>query len=170
MRWPPSLVVVGSVGADMAMPIWCEDWLEFFLPGFERDANLAHRAHRICYALEIVFHFVGRRPGLQDLEQVWKVLRLALLCQDPEAAAAAQVMLPLLWPYFTATLAGDTRNSYVALRACRNRRALCEDLQMCLILLQDLDSAEHLHVWPHLAESMFVVEDILAALEPPGLL
>ena len=26
-----------------------------------------------------------------------------------------------------------------------------------------VDPAEHLHVWPHLAEAMLVVEDILAA-------
>ena len=150
----------------MAMPIWCEDWLEFVLSSFRRDASLVCRANRMCCTLEIIFRVTGRRPGLEALELVWKVVRLALLCQDPEAAAAAQVMLPLLWPYFTATLDGDMRNSYVALRACRNRRAVYEDLPMCFTLLQDLDSAEHLHVSPHLAESMLVVEDILAALEP----
>ena len=31
--------------------------------------------------------------------------------QDPEAAAVAPVLLPLLWPYFTTNLEHDTRNS-----------------------------------------------------------
>ena len=32
------------------------------------------------------------------------------------------------------------------------------------MLLQQLDPVEHLHVWPHLAEAMLVVEDILAVV------
>ena len=153
----------------MAMPTWCQDYLEFVLACFERDASYVQRANRACYALEIVFHVVGARPGLQDLGQVWKVLRLALLCQGPGAAAVAQIMSPLLWPYFTAALDGDTRNSYAALRAFPHRCALGDDLQTCFSLLTDLDPAEHLHVWPHLAEAMLAVEDIMAAVEPPAL-
>ena len=68
-----------------------------------------------------------------------------------------------------AALDGDTRNSYVALRAFPHRCALGDDLQTCFSLLTDLDPAEHLHVWPHLAEAMLAVEDIMAAVEPPAL-
>ena len=41
---------------------------------------------------------------------------------------------------------------------------------VCFTLLPQLDSAEHLHVWPHLAEAMLVVEDILAVLDNPALM
>ena len=75
------------------------------------------------------------------------------------------ILLRLLWPYFTATLEHDARNSYVTFRAFRNRlrQRLFDGLHGCFMLLQQLDPVEHLHVWPHLAEAMLVVEDILAA-------
>ena len=88
--------------------------------------------------------------------------------QDPEAAAVAPVLLPLLWPYFTANLEHDTRNSYVTLRAFPIRQRLYDAFHRCFTLLPQLDSAEHLHVWPHLAEAMLVVEDILAVLDNPA--
>ena len=34
-----------------------------------------------------------------------------------------------------------------------------------VLLLQQLEPAEHLHVWPHLAEAMLIVENILAGLD-----
>ena len=101
---------------------------------------------------------------------IWKVLRLAFFFQHPGAAAVAPVLLPLLWPYFTATLEHDTRNSYVTLRAFPNRQRLYDAFHRCFTLLPQLDSAEHLHVWPHLAEAMLVVEDILAVLDNPALM
>ena len=90
--------------------------------------------------------------------------------QDPEAAAVAPVLLPLLWPYFTATLDHDTRNSYATLRAFPNRQRLYDAFRTCFMLLPQLDPAEHLHVWPHLAEAMLAVEDIMAVLENPALM
>ena len=73
-------------------------------------------------------------------------------------------LLLFLWPYFTATLEIQTRNSFVALRELPGRHTLCEGLQRGKMLLQDLDSLELMHVWPHLAESMLVLEDITLVL------
>ena len=106
------------------MPQWCEDWLQVVLASFERDTTLIEGPDRVCLVLEVLFRVVGQRPGLEDLRSIWKVLRLALFFQHPEAAAVAPVLLPLLWPYFTATLEHDTRNSYVTLRAFPNRQRL----------------------------------------------
>ena len=69
-------------------------------------------------------------------------------------------------PYFTANLKHDARNSCVTLRAFPTRQRLYDAFHRCFTLLPQLDSAEHLHVWPHLAEAMLVVEDILAVLDP----
>ena len=154
----------------MAMPQWCEDWLQVVLASFERDTTLIEGADRVCLVLEVLFRVLGQRPGPEDLRSIWKVLRLALVLQHPEAAAVAPVLLPLLWPYFTATLEHDTRNSYVTLRAFPNRQSLYDGFHKCFTLLPRLDSAEHLHVWPHLAEAMLVVEDILAVLDNPALM
>ena len=150
----------------MAMPEWCEDWLQFVLASFERDIPLIEAADRACFVLEILFRVLGQRPGLEDLQKTWKALRLALLFQDPGAAAVVPVLLPLLWPYFTATLEHDTRNSYVTFRAFPNRlrQRLFDGLHGCFMLLQQLDPVEHLHVSPHLAEAMLVVEDIRAVV------
>ena len=98
------------------------------------------------------------------------MLRLALFFQDPEAAAVAPVLLTLLWPYFTANLEHDTRNSYVTLRAFPNRQRLYDAFHRCFRLLPQLDPAEHLHVWPHLAEAMLVVENRLAFLDNPAVM
>ena len=127
---------------------------------------LIEAADRACFVLEVLFRVLGQRPGLEDLQNVWKALRLALLFQDPGAAALVPVLLPLLWPYFTATLEHDTRNSYVTFRAFPNRlrQRLFDGLHGCLMLLEQLDPVEHLHVSPHLAEAMLVVEDMLAVV------
>ena len=101
------------------MPPWCEDWLQVVLASFERDTTLIEGPDRVCLVLEVLFRVVGQRPGLEDLRSIWKVLRLALFFQHPEAAAVAAVLLRLLWPYFTATLEHDRRNSYVTLGAFR---------------------------------------------------
>ena len=154
----------------MAMPQWCKDWLQFCLASFGRDTTLIEAANRVCFVLEVLFRVVGQRLGLEDLLSIWKVLRLALFFQHPWAAAVTPVLLPLLWPYFTATLEHDTRNSYVTLRAFPNRQGLFDAFHRCLMLLPLLDPAEHLHVWPHLAEAMLVVEDILAVLDNPAVL
>ena len=152
----------------MAMPEWCEDWLQFVLASFERDIDipLIEAADRACFVLEVLFRVLGQRPGLEDLQNVWKALRLALIFQDPGAAAVVPVLLPLLWPYFTATLEHDTRNSYGTFRAFPNRlrQRLFDGLHGCLMLLEQLDPVEHLHVSPHLAEAMLVVEDMLAVV------
>ena len=132
----------------MAMPEWCEDWLQFVLASFERDIPLIEAADRACFVLEVLFRVLGQRPGLEDLQNVWKALRLALLFQDPGAAAVVPVLLPLLWPYFTATLG----------------QRLFDGLHGCLMLLEQLDPVEHLHVSPHLAEAMPVVEGMLAVV------
>ena len=68
----------------------------------------------------------------------------------------------------TASFEHDTRNSSVTLRGFPNRQRLYDAFHRCFALLPQLDSAEHLHVWPHLAEAMLVVEDILAVLDNPG--
>ena len=126
------------LAVTMAMPEWCEDWLQFVLASFERDIPLIEAADRACFVLEILFRVLGQRPGLEDLQKTWKALRLALLFQDPGAAAVVPVLLPLLWPYFTATLEHDARNSYVTFRAFRNRlrQRLFDGLHGCFMLLQ----------------------------------
>ena len=91
-----------------------------------------------------------------------------LVFQHPGAAAVAPVLLPLLWPYFTATLEHDARNSYVTLRAFPNRQGLFDAFHRCFMLLPQLDPAEHLHAWTHLAEAMLVVDDLLAVLDNPA--
>ena len=115
---------------------------------------------------------VGQRLGLEDLRNIWKVLRLALFFQHPGAAEVAPVLLPLLWPYLTATVEHDMRNSYVTLRAFPNRRTFryLDAFHRCFLLLPQLDPAEHLRVWPHLAEAMLVVEDVLAVLDNPAVM
>ena len=148
----------------MAMPEWCEDWLQFVLASFERDTTLIEAADRACFVFEVLLRVLGQRPGLEDLQNIWKALRLALLFQDPGAAAVMPILLRLLWPYFTATLEHDARNSYVTLRAFPNRDRLFDGLHGCFMLLQQLDPVEHLHVWPHLAEAMLVVEEKLAVV------
>ena len=130
----------------MAIPQWCEDWLQFVLASFERDITLIAAADRVCFVLAVLFHVVGQRPGREDLRNIWKVLRLALFFQHPGAAAVAPVLLPLLWPYFTATLDHDTRNSYATLRAFPNRQRLYDAFRTCFMLLPQLDPAKHLHV------------------------
>ena len=80
----------------MAMPQWCEDWLQVVLASFERDTTLIEGADRVCLVLEVLFRVAGQRLGPEDLRSIWKVLRLALVLQHPEAAAVAPVLLPLL--------------------------------------------------------------------------
>ena len=142
--------------AATCAPQWCADWLEFVLMSFNEDRNLIARVENFCFLLEIVFSVTGQRPALGDLENVWKVLSLALEFQKPEAAVLDEELLLFLWPYFTATLEIQTRNSFVALRELPGRHTLCEGLRRGKMLLQDLDSLELMHVWPHLAESMLV--------------
>ena len=72
--------------------------------------------------------------------------------------------------HFTATLEHDTRNSYVTLRAFPNRQGLFDAFHRCFMPLPQLDPAEHLHVWPHLAEAMLVVENRLAFLDNPAVM
>ena len=67
----------------MAMPQWCEDWLQFALASFERDTTLIEAADRVCFVLEVLFRVVGQRPGLEDLRNIWKVLRLAFFFPAP---------------------------------------------------------------------------------------
>ena len=112
----------------MAMPEWCEDWLQFVLASFERDTTLIEAADRACFVLEVLLRVLGQHPGLEDLQNIWKTLRLALLFQDLGAAAVMPILLRLLWPYFTATLEHDARNSCVTLRAFPNRHRLFDGL------------------------------------------
>ena len=54
----------------MAMPEWCEDWLQFVLASFERDTTLIEAADRACFVLEVLLRVLGQRPGLEDLSKI----------------------------------------------------------------------------------------------------
>ena len=70
--------------------------------------------------------------------------------QDLGAAAVMPILLRLLWPYFTATLEPDARNSCVTLRAFPNRHRLFDGLHGCFMLLQQLilwSTCMYGHTW-----------------------
>ena len=53
----------------MAMPEWCEDWLQFVLASL-RDTTLIEAADRACFVLEVLLRVLGQRPGLEDLSKI----------------------------------------------------------------------------------------------------
>ena len=62
------------------------------------------------------FRVVGQCPGLEDLRNIWKVLRLALFFQHPGLLQLRQYCYCFFGPT-SLPLEHDTRNSYVTLRA-----------------------------------------------------
>ena len=119
-------------------------WKSFFV------LLVSVRNLRICEAY-------GKCCGWHCFSSIQRLLRLRQYCYH----FFGPISLPLLnmiretamWPWEPFRI--DRVFSY-------------DGFHRCFTLLPQLDSAEHLHVWPHLAEAMLVVEDILAVLDNPA--
>lgn len=110
---------------------------------------------RVCYTLDILFHVVGCSRGVAELEQMWKVLE--------------SVVAGIAVPRDRGWSGGRDTTAAGRVAEVSSRQALRQDFRKCTILLGGLDTVEHLHVWPHLAESLLMLEDVLNVAEPSEL-